>query len=87
MVEQEGKAPFAEKLAMKGYAFAASSPTVYGVGTKSAPSVMSPFTKNGFITDGPGPVKLWTDIRDLPELSKGKDKFRTWFDNRDKGGN
>ncbi|OIJ21977.1 iron-sulfur cluster-binding protein [Anaerobacillus alkalidiazotrophicus] len=87
MVEEEGKAPFAEKLAMKGYAFAASSPSVYSVGTKTAPTVMGPFTKNGFISEGPGPVKLWTDIRDLPELSKGKDKFRTWFENRDKGGN
>lgn len=87
IVEESGKAPFAEKLAMKGYAFAASSPSVFNMGTKTAPSVMGPYTKKGFITDGPGPVKLWTDIRDLPELSKGKDKFRTWFDNRDKGGN
>ena len=87
MVEQEGKAPFAEKLAMKGYAFAASSPSIYNMGTKTAPSVMGPYSNNGFITNGPGPVKLWTDIRDLPELSKGKDKFRTWFENRDKGGN
>lgn len=86
IVEEFGKVSFAEKLAMKGFAFAASLPSVYNMGTKTAPSVMGPYTNKGFISNGPGPVKLWTDIRDLPELSKGKDKFRTWFEARDKGG-
>ncbi|WNF37622.1 LutB/LldF family L-lactate oxidation iron-sulfur protein [Bacillaceae bacterium IKA-2] len=87
IVEEVGKAPFAEKLAMKGFAFAASTSSIYNIGTKTAPSVMGPYSKNGFISNGPGPIKLWTDIRELPELSKGKDKFRTWFEDRDKGGN
>ncbi|ARK29233.1 LutB/LldF family L-lactate oxidation iron-sulfur protein [Halalkalibacter krulwichiae] len=84
MVEEQGKAAFGEKLAMKGFALAASSPKLYNVGTKVAPQVMGPLVKDGKISKGPGPVKPWTDIRDFPEPSK--ESFRKWFNNRDKGG-
>ena len=33
----------------------------------------------GFINKGPGLVKGWTDVRDLPRPPKYKDSFRKWF--------
>ncbi|MFC4321583.1 LutB/LldF family L-lactate oxidation iron-sulfur protein [Litchfieldia salsa] len=77
IVEDEGKSSFGEKLAMKGYQLAASTPTLYKAGTKSANAVMSPFTENHSIKKGPGPMKPWTDVRDFPAPTK--DRFRDWF--------
>ncbi len=84
MVEDQGKGGFAEKLAMKGFAMAASSPAIYKMGSKAAPTMMGPFSKEGKISKGPGPVKPWTDIRDFPEPSK--ESFRQWFEKRENGG-
>ncbi|UCZ54371.1 iron-sulfur cluster-binding protein [Bacillus shivajii] len=82
IVEREGKTSFGEKLAMKGYAYAASNPTLYQLGSKSAPSMIN--ATRGGEGKGPGPVKLWTQIRNLPE-NKGE-SFRKWFENRGQGG-
>ncbi|OLO26190.1 iron-sulfur cluster-binding protein [Alkalihalophilus pseudofirmus] len=83
IVEEQGKGGFGEKLAMKGFAMAASSPKLYNMGSKVAPSMMGPFSKEGKVTKGPGPIKPWTDIRDFPEPSK--QSFRKWFKEREKG--
>jgi L-lactate dehydrogenase complex protein LldF len=77
IIEDEGKSSFGEKLAMKGYQLAASSPTLYKAGTKSANALMSPFTENESIKKGPGPMKPWTDVRDFPAPSK--ERFRDWY--------
>jgi len=84
IVEDEKKSPFGEKLAMKGFQLAASSPSLYKTGTKSASSVMAPFTKENSIQKGPGPMKPWTDVRDFP--SPSKERFRDWYKKREKGG-
>lgn len=84
IVEDEKKSPFGEKLAMKGFQLAASSPSLYKTGTKSASSVMAPFTKENNIQKGPGPMKPWTDVRDFPAPSK--ERFRDWYKKREKGG-
>ena len=84
IVEEEKKSPFGEKLAMKGFQLAASSPSLYKTGTKSASSVMAPFTKENNIQKGPGPMKPWTDVRDFPAPSK--ERFRDWYKKREKGG-
>lgn len=84
IVEDEKRSPFAEKLAMKGYQLAASSPSLYKAGTKSASSVMAPFTQDNSIQKGPGPMKPWTDVRDFP--APNKERFRDWYKKRDKGG-
>nr|WP_285842664.1 LutB/LldF family L-lactate oxidation iron-sulfur protein [Metabacillus litoralis] len=84
IVEDEKKSPFGEKLAMKGFQLAASSPSLYKTGTKSASSVMAPFTKQNNIQKGPGPMKPWTDVRDFPAPSK--ERFRDWYKKREKGG-
>jgi L-lactate dehydrogenase complex protein LldF len=84
IVEEQGKAAFGEKLAMKGFSLAASSPKLYKIGSKAAPTMMGPLAKEGKIKKGPGPIKPWTDIRDFPEPSK--QSFREWFKKREKGG-
>lgn len=84
IVEEQGKAGFGEKLAMKGFSIAASSPKLYSMGAKAAPAVMGPLVKEGKVTKGPGPIKPWTDIRDFPEPSK--QSFREWYKHREKGG-
>ncbi|WP_026559448.1 LutB/LldF family L-lactate oxidation iron-sulfur protein [Bacillus sp. J37] len=84
IVEDEKKSPFGEKLAMKGFQLAASSPSLYKTGTKSASTVMAPFTKESSIQKGPGPMKPWTDVRDFPAPSK--ERFRDWYKKREKGG-
>jgi L-lactate dehydrogenase complex protein LldF len=83
IVEDEKKSPFAEKLAMKGYQLAASSPSLYKAGTKSASTVMAPFTQANSIQKGPGPMKPWTDVRDFP--APNKERFRDWYKKREKG--
>lgn len=83
IVEDEKKSPFGEKLAMKGFQLAASSPSLYKTGTKSASSVMAPLQRK-IIFKGPGPMKPWTDVRDFPAPSK--ERFRDWYKKREKGG-
>jgi L-lactate dehydrogenase complex protein LldF len=83
IVEDEKKSPFAEKLAMKGYQLAASSPSLYKAGTKSASTIMAPFTQANSIQKGPGPMKPWTDVRDFP--APNKERFRDWYKKREKG--
>ncbi|RFU63484.1 LutB/LldF family L-lactate oxidation iron-sulfur protein [Peribacillus glennii] len=84
IVEREGRAPVSEKLAMKAFGLGAASPALYKLGSKIAPSAMSPFTAGEKISKGPGPLKAWTEIRDFP--APNKERFRDWFKNRDKRG-
>ena len=85
IVEREGKAPISEKLAMKAFGLGAASPILYKMGSKLAPSAMSPFTVNQKISNGPGPLKAWTEIREFPAPTK--ERFRDWFNDREKGDN
>ncbi|UOY92613.1 LutB/LldF family L-lactate oxidation iron-sulfur protein [Ectobacillus sp. JY-23] len=84
IVEKEGRAPVAEKLAMKMFSMGASSAALYKIGSKMAPTAMSPFTSSGRITKGVGPLKNWTDIREFPAPSK--ERFRDWFKAHKKDG-
>ncbi|MFD3447486.1 LutB/LldF family L-lactate oxidation iron-sulfur protein [Microbacteriaceae bacterium 4G12] len=85
IVEKEGRAPFSEKLAMKMFGMGASSSALYKIGTKIAPTAMSPFTSGDRISKGVGPLKNWTEIREFPAPSK--ERFRDWFKEHKKGGN
>jgi L-lactate dehydrogenase complex protein LldF len=85
MVEEEKKASVGEQLAMKGYKMAATSPTLFMLGVKSASRVMKPFVKEEYISGGIGPLKHWTEVRDFPAPSK--ETFREWFQNRKRKGN
>ncbi|MEK4321208.1 LutB/LldF family L-lactate oxidation iron-sulfur protein [Bacillus sp. FSL K6-3221] len=82
IVEKEGRAPKAEMMAMKMFGMGASSPGMYQFGTKAAPALLNRMASNGQISKGIGPLKNWTDIRDLPVPSK--ERFRDWFKKRQK---
>ncbi|MGG2110617.1 LutB/LldF family L-lactate oxidation iron-sulfur protein [Lysinibacillus pakistanensis] len=84
IVENEGRAPVSEKLLMKAFGLGASSPTLYKMAAKMASPTMSPFTKDNKISNGPGPLKAWTETRDFP--APNKDNFRNWLKQRSKGG-
>src|SRR5699024_10228499 len=85
IVEKENMAPKGEKLAMKGYAKWASTSAAYKMSAKMARTALKPWTRKATITNGPGPLKGWTDVRDFPAPSK--QSFRSWFKERQKGGN
>lgn len=79
----QGYATTSEKVAMKGFGIGASTPSLFQIATKGAPTFAKPFVKDGRISKGPGPMKAWTSIRDFP--APGKDNFRTWFKEHKKG--
>lgn len=83
IVEIEGKAPISERLLMKSFGFGASTPTLFNLATKVASPIMSPFVKDGKISNGPGPLKAWTEERDFP--APNKESFRDWLKQRQKG--
>jgi L-lactate dehydrogenase complex protein LldF len=84
IVEKEGRAPISEKLLMKAFGIGAASPALYKFGSKLAPTAMSPFKNGDKISNGPGPLKAWTEAREFPAPTK--ERFRDWFTNRPKGG-
>jgi L-lactate dehydrogenase complex protein LldF len=82
-VSGEGHFNLGEKLSMKAFGIGASSPSLFEMVTKLAPTMLSPFTKDGHIEYGPGPLKPWTEVRDFPAPSR--ENFRKWFDGHKKG--
>lgn len=84
IVEKEGRAPISESMLMQAFGMGTASNSLYQFGSKMASKVMKPFTNDEKITNGPGPLKNWTEIRDFP--SPQKERFRDWFDKREKGG-
>ncbi|MDC3424407.1 LutB/LldF family L-lactate oxidation iron-sulfur protein [Aquibacillus sp. 3ASR75-11] len=84
IVEEEEKSTKSERLAMKGFSLATGSPRLYKIGTKMAPLLATPFVKDKKISNGPGPIKLWTMIREFPVPEK--ERFRDWYKQRTKGG-
>lgn len=84
IVEKYGKAPVFENLSMKAFRMGTASPTMYNIGSKLAPKMLSSFVKEDKISSGPGPLKNWTDIRDFP--APNKERFRDWMKKREKGG-
>ncbi|WP_080875677.1 LutB/LldF family L-lactate oxidation iron-sulfur protein [Oceanobacillus timonensis] len=84
IVEEEKKSPVSEKIMMKGFAQWASNPAAYKLSTKVARTALKPWTKAEYVEHGPGPLKGWTDSRDFP--APGKQSFRSWWNQRQKGG-
>lgn len=87
IVEKEGKAPFSEKMMMKAFGIGTSNSSLYGMASKMAHNVVKPLTSGGKITKGIGPMKEWTDYKDMP--IPNKERFRDWFKKhkQSKGGN
>lgn len=84
IVENEGKAPISEKLAMKAFGLGAASPSLYELGSKLSPNALKPFTTGGKVKMGIGPLKAWTAAREFP--APHKERFRDWYKNRPSGG-
>ncbi|WP_243387531.1 LutB/LldF family L-lactate oxidation iron-sulfur protein [Bacillus kexueae] len=79
IVEQEGRAPISEKMAMKAFGLGAATPKLYQAGAKLTPLVMKSFSKGHSISKGPGPLKAWTKVREFPAPENG---FRDWMERR-----
>ena len=73
--------PWMFKSAMT-FAHAGSAP----LSKKKNISVENMYDYGGYIDKGPGMVKGWTDVRDLPRPPKGSENFRSWYKNRQKAG-
>ncbi len=82
IVEHEGGGGFSEKMAMQGFAYAATHPKLFEFGSKASSPAVDRFSSK---ESGPGPVKLWTQIRTLP--SQKDDRFRDWFAERERRNN
>ncbi|MCI1856893.1 MAG: LutB/LldF family L-lactate oxidation iron-sulfur protein [Sporolactobacillus sp.] len=76
-VEGGGRPPLTEKAAMKGFGIGASHPFLYKTGMRAAPIALKPLVHHNAIKKGPGPMKPWTEGRDLP--APNDFNFRTWF--------
>ncbi|MBO1002314.1 LutB/LldF family L-lactate oxidation iron-sulfur protein [Pseudogracilibacillus auburnensis] len=83
IVEKEDQAPISEKIIMNSFAKWASTPAAYKLSTKIARPLLKPWSKEEKVTNGPGPLKGWTDSRDFPTPSK--QSFRSWYKTRQKG--
>lgn len=84
IVEDEGMSPVPEQIAMKGFAKWGASPAAYKMSAAAARPALKPFSRYETIKHGPGPLKGWTVNRDFP--LPAKQTFRSWFQNREKGG-
>ncbi|KGR87206.1 LutB/LldF family L-lactate oxidation iron-sulfur protein [Lysinibacillus odysseyi] len=84
IVEREGRAPISEAALMNAFGFGTASSSLYRFGSKMASAVMKPFGNGETISNGPGPLKAWTDIREFP--APNKERFRDWFEKHKKEG-
>ncbi|MBY6024543.1 LutB/LldF family L-lactate oxidation iron-sulfur protein [Bacillus sp. 1780r2a1] len=82
IVEREKKAPLTEKLMMKGFAKWSANPSLYNLSANLAKPALRPWTKEGMIENGPGPLKDWTNVRDF--YAPEGQSFRSWFKQRQK---
>ncbi|RCW63746.1 LutB/LldF family L-lactate oxidation iron-sulfur protein [Saliterribacillus persicus] len=83
MMEEREMGNLAEKITMQGFGVLTGSSSLYKIATKMAPFVATPFIHDGSISKGPGPMKGWTGIRDMPAPSK--ERFRDWYKKRKAG--
>ncbi|AQP54500.1 iron-sulfur cluster-binding protein [Vagococcus penaei] len=54
---------------------------------KKGIKVQNMYRYGGYINKGPGMIKGWTDVRDLPRPPKYKDSFRAWYKEHKEGDN
>ncbi|TWT27338.1 LutB/LldF family L-lactate oxidation iron-sulfur protein [Planomicrobium sp. CPCC 101110] len=73
-----------ERLAMKAFGIGASTPALFQGAVKGLPAIMKPLAEDEGISSGPGPLKLWTAVRDFP--APGNGNFRSWFKNHKQEG-
>lgn len=83
-IVNEKRTAKSERFAFNMFGKLAESEKMYGISTKYASIVAKPFVKEDSIQKGPGPLKAWTKGRHFPRPDD--ERFRDWFENRDKGG-
>jgi L-lactate dehydrogenase complex protein LldF len=69
-VELEKKGELAEDIAYKGWSATFASASRYRFSVRMARLLSAPFTKQGKITFGPGPVSGWLKYRDMPGMGE-----------------
>jgi len=80
IVEKGANISILEKLAMQGFSMWATHPFAYKASSLIAKSALKPFSKDGVIKSGPGPLKNWTVSRDFPIPEE--QTFRAWLKSR-----
>ncbi len=63
-------AKWTERAAFKAYGLVTRHPNLYKMALQAGRVGLKPFEKNGRIQNAPGPLKGWTEQRDLPPLAK-----------------
>ncbi|MUV36978.1 Lactate utilization protein B [Lentibacillus sp. JNUCC-1] len=80
---EEGYADKSEEAAMAAFGIGSSTPSLFKMATQGAPVFAKPFSHEGTISNGPGPLKDWTKIREFP--APHGSNFRKWFKDHKKG--
>ncbi len=66
----EGLASKAQQIAFKGFEGAMRSPAAYNAGAKAGRLFQGPLSQRGLDRKIPGPLKGWTDFRELPPIAE-----------------
>lgn len=75
---KEKRSPWTERVSFRTYAKVASNPKLYASAQKLARLALKPYSnKQGLIKKAPGPLKGWTQARDLP--LPAAESFRQWW--------
>lgn len=85
IIVRENRTGTGDRVQMKAASRLLSSGSLFGKALRFANPASRLFSKQGRIVRGPGLVRGWVDIRDLPQPVKQQDSFRTWLEQR-KGG-
>ena len=67
---EEGIAGKAQEIAFKGFETTMKRPVLYNISTKAGRLAQKPIKKNGSVRSLPGPLRAWTDSRELPPLAE-----------------
>ena len=74
---EQGYTSTSERFGFKGFGYLTSHPTLYDAAIKMAHGGSALLAKDGVISNGPGMMKGWTDVRDLPQPAA--QSFRSWW--------
>ena len=79
-IVEDGQAPLAERLAMKGAALAFSGETPFTLAQATGRVMQRPFKSGELLRNLPGLLAGWTATRDLPAMPA--ESFRQWWSRR-----
>jgi len=67
---EEGLAGKAQEIAFKGFENTMKRPALYNISSKAGRLAQKPLLREGSVRPIPGPLRSWTDSRDLPPLAE-----------------